>query len=276
MRSLRRTVTVAVWVAAWLAAWLAACVAACGCGSATEPTQPMRKPGTREPLTSQGVNHQGADGRPVRTVREVLDELCGRLRKIERHGTRPDALAVARALAALPGANLRGPLGPQGPPGPSGPVGPTGAQGPPGPSGPEGPAGPKGVRGPPGPQGPQGIRGEQGVQGLQGPTGVQGPVGPKGAAGSYSTKSDPYVQSGQLAIGPGQYGAAVASCKDRRDILITGGCRAAPAWIGYLTQVGPRHLGNRLLPAVWRCEYRNVSASATLQVHADVYCITVR
>jgi hypothetical protein len=127
-----------------------------------------------------------------------------------------------------------------------------------------------------GTQGPQGVRGEQGTQGIQGPRGVQGPVGPKGAPGAYSTKADPYVKRGALAIGPGQYGAAVAACRDRRDILITGGCRATPAWIGYLTQVGPQHLTTAQQAATWRCEYRNISPSTTLQVHAEAYCITVR
>lgn len=254
-------------------------VAGCGCGQASEKARSLdqAEPQTgAAPVTSAELTHRSADGQPVRSVQEALDEVERRIRRIERHGTRPDAIAVARALTALPGANLRGPAGPQGPPGPAGPVGPQGPLGGKGPAGPEGPSGPKGVRGPAGGQGPQGVRGEQGPQGIQGPRGVQGPTGPKGAPGAYSTKADPYVQQGSLAIGPGQYGAAVASCKDRRDILLTGGCRAAPAWIGYLTQVGPQHMTTRLKKATWRCEYRNASPSTTLQVHAQAYCITVR
>lgn len=252
---------------------------AAGCGQGKEPARSLTKakPGSPAAVVTSGeLTHRSADGQPVRSVTEALDEVERRLRRMERHGTRPDAIAVARALAALPGANLRGPVGPNGPPGPAGPVGPQGPVGGKGPPGPEGPSGPKGVRGPAGPQGPQGVRGEQGPQGIQGPRGVQGPTGPKGAAGAYSTKADPYVARGSLAIGPGQYGAAVASCKDRRDILLTGGCRAAPAWMGYLTQVGPQHVTTRLKKSNWRCEYRNASASTTLQVHAEVYCITVR
>ncbi len=250
-----------------------------GCGQGRESARSLDKAkpkGKSAVQTSAELSHRSADGQPVRSVQEALDEVERRLRRMERHGTRPDAIAVARALAALPGANLRGPAGPHGPIGAAGPVGPQGPVGAKGPAGPEGPPGPKGVRGPAGPQGPQGVRGEQGSQGIQGPRGVQGPVGPKGAAGAYSTKVDPYKQQGSLAIGPGQYGAAVASCKDRRDILLTGGCRATPAWIGYLTQVGPRQMMTRLKKANWRCEYRNVSPSTTLQVHAEVYCITVR
>lgn len=256
-------------------------LAAAGCGQSREPTRSLEQAkkasgGQAKAATSAELTHRSADGQPVRSVAEALDEVERRLRRIERHGTRPDAIAVARALAALPGANLRGPAGPNGPPGPAGPVGPQGPVGGKGGPGPEGSPGPKGVRGPAGTQGPQGVRGEQGSQGIQGPRGVQGPVGPKGAAGAYSTKADPYVQRGALAIGPGQYGAAVASCKDRRDILLTGGCRATPAWIGYLTQVGPQHLRTLQKKATWRCEYRNVSPSTTLQVHAEAYCITVR
>jgi len=256
-------------------------VVTAGCGQDRPPARALDSAGSKSkpnsvPVTSAELSHRSADGQPVRSVQEALNEVERRLRRMERHGTRPDAVAVAQALAALPGANLRGPVGPQGPPGPAGPVGPQGPVGGKGLVGPEGPSGPKGVRGPDGPQGPQGVRGEQGPQGIQGPRGVQGPAGPKGAAGAYSTKGDPYVQRGALAIGPGQYGAAVARCKDRRDILLTGGCTAAPAWIGYLTQVGPQHLTDRQKRADWRCEYRNVSPSSTLQVHAEAYCITVR
>jgi collagen triple helix repeat protein len=256
---------------------------AAGCGQAPEPvrTGDLAKATSGSEtqgsvVTSAELTHRSADGQPVRSVQEALDEVERRIRRMERHGTRPDAIAVARALAALPGANLRGPSGPHGPPGPAGPVGLQGPVGGKGPAGLEGPSGPKGVLGPAGPQGPQGVRGEQGSQGIQGPRGVQGPAGPKGPPGAYSSKADPYVQRGSLVIGPGQYGAALASCKDRRDILLTGGCRAAPAWIGYLTQVGPQHLTNKRKKATWRCEYRNVSPSTTLQVHAEAYCIPVR
>ncbi len=256
---------------------------AAGCGQAREPVgsgnMAKAKAQAASPgsvATSAELTHRSVDGQRVRSVQEALDELERRIRRMERHGTRPDAIAVARALAALPGANLRGRVGPHGPPGPAGPVGIQGGVGGKGPSGPEGPAGPKGVLGPAGPQGPQGVRGEQGSQGIQGSRGVQGLVGPKGPPGAYSSKIDPYVQRGSLAIGPGQYGAALASCKDRRDILLTGGCRATPAWIGYLTQVGPQHLSDRLKKATWRCEYRNASPTTTLQVHAEAYCITVR
>lgn len=195
---------------------------------------------------------------------------------MEKHGTRPDAAAVARALAVQPDLELRGPRGPQGAPGAPGPVGPQGPPGPRGPPGEVGPAGPRGTVGPPGPDGPQGVQGNQGPQGLQGPGGPQGPAGPKGAPGAYSTKADPYVQRGQMVIGAGQYGAAVATCRDLQDILITGGCRASPGWVGALTQAAPEAVGHKGQKASWRCEYRNLSTNTTMQVTAEVYCITVR
>ena len=206
----------------------------------------------------------------------ALQQLAQRVTRIEKHGTRPDAVLVAKALVALPDPALRGPVGPQGPPGPAGSIGPVGPPGGKGPPGPVGPSGARGIRGPLGERGPQGVRGEQGPQGIQGPRGVQGPAGPKGDTGAYARKQDLYQRRGALAIGPGQYGAAVATCQDRRDLLITGGCRAAPAWSGYLTQVGPQHIRNKNHRASWRCEYRNISPTATIQVHAEVYCIIVR
>ncbi len=120
------------------------------------------------------------------------------------------------------------------------------------------------------------MQGTQGPQGLQGPRGPQGPAGPKGDPGAYATKADPYVRRGKLTIGPGQYGAAVASCRHPRDVLITGGCRARPAWVGALTQATPENMLDKQARATWRCEYRNVSAQITLQATAEVYCITVR
>jgi len=218
----------------------------------------------------------GGEGRPPQTLREVIDDLRARLARIEQHGTRPDAEAVAGALARRPELELRGPRGPRGPPGPPGPVGPKGPPGPKGPAGEVGPAGPRGPRGPAGPKGPQGVQGTQGPQGLQGPRGPQGPAGPKGDPGAYATKADPYVRRGKLTIGPGQYGAAVASCRHPRDVLITGGCRARPAWVGALTQATPENMLDKQARATWRCEYRNVSAQITLQATAEVYCITVR
>lgn len=185
----------------------------------------------------------------------------------------PDAAALPRTLARVGGPTLRGPAGPAGP---AGPVGPPGPKGPKGAAGETGPSGPRGQPGPPGPRGPQGIQGEQGPQGIQGSRGPQGPVGPKGSPGAYATKGDPYVKRGQLRIGPGQYGAAVATCEDPRDILITGGCRASPAWVGALTQATPENVTAKTRRAAWRCEYRNVAAKTTLQATAEVYCIRVR
>jgi len=221
------------------------------------------------------VRYRSRDGKEV-SLSNLIAEILRRVDTIERHGTRPDSEAVARALARVGGPTLRGPQGPRGPPGPQGIPGPAGPPGPRGRTGETGPAGPRGLPGPPGPRGPQGIQGEQGPQGIQGSRGPQGPVGPKGAPGAYATKGDPYVRRGQLRIGPGQYGAAVATCADPRDILITGGCRASPAWVGALTQATPENMTSKTRRAAWRCEYRNVATKTVLQAAAEVYCIRVR
>lgn len=245
-------------------------------GSRTStPARPSTSGPSQTSVPAGRVQTRASDGKPL-PLSDLLAGILHRLETIERHGTRPDAEAVARALARIGGPALRGPKGPQGAPGPSGQPGPVGPPGPKGTIGETGPAGPRGLPGPPGPRGPQGIQGEQGPQGIQGSRGPQGPVGPKGSPGAYATKGDPYMRRGQLRIGPGQYGAAVATCEDPRDILITGGCRAAPAWVGALTQATPENVTAKTRRAAWRCEYRNIAAKTVLQATAEVYCIRVR
>lgn len=195
-----------------------------------------------------------------------------RVTRLEARPAGVDPAAVARVLVDLAPEGLRGPVGAAGGPGPQGIPGAPGPQGTVGEAGLAGPAGPPGPPGPHGPPGPQGVQGEQGPQGLQGPRGVQGPAGPRGPAGSYASKSDPYLRQGQLSLGPGQAGAAVAACREARDLLLTGGCRAAPSFVAVLTQAGPEHVTNPGQVATWRCEYRNVSTTAMLQVTAEVYC----
>ncbi len=208
------------------------------------------------------------------TLARVLQRIEGRLTRIETQGVLPDAKLIARALAATPDLELKGPPGPPGPPGPEGPPGPTGSAGPPGPKGSQGeqgPAGPKGVPGPPGPQGPQGL---QGPQGIQGPQGSRGPAGPEGPPGGYAHKSQVYRASAQLTIGAHLSGAVVAACRRPKDLLVSGGCGARPSWLGALGQAGALVADTTKQPASWRCEYRNLSGRNQLKIEAHVFCVT--
>jgi hypothetical protein len=205
-------------------------------------------------------------------VAAALAELSRRVKKLETHGSLPDAERVARALATVEGLDLKGPPGPPGPAGPAGPAGPVGPTGEKGPAGPEGETGPPGPRGPPGPPGPQGPQGLQGPQGIQGPEGPKGPNGPEGPAGGYSRKSQVYMTTAQLDIGPNLSGAVVAACRAPKDLLISGHCGADPAWLGALGQAGGVDLGAPKA-AAWRCEYRNLSAQSRVTITATAYCL---
>jgi hypothetical protein len=206
-------------------------------------------------------------------VARVMKELRRRVRRLEVHGSLPDAQNVARALATVEGLVLRGPPGPAGVPGPPGPAGPEGPRGEPGPKGPPGdpgPPGPRGEVGPPGPQGPQGL---QGPQGIQGPQGSRGPTGPEGPPGGYSRKGQIYSTTAQLAIGPSLSGAVVAACRTPKDLLVSGHCGASPAWLGALGQAGGVALDDRKKTASWRCEYRNLSSRNNITITATAHCI---
>ena len=207
------------------------------------------------------------------SVARALSELQRRLGEVERKGTLPDAKRVAQALAALPGRDLRGPAGPSGPPGPAGAQGPSGERGEVGPVGPRGDLGPPGSRGELGPPGPQGSQGLQGPQGIQGPAGPRGPLGPEGPPGGYARKSDLYSVGAQLTIGPGLSGAVVATCRDVKDLLISGHCGADPAWLGALGQAGGVELDAARKAAGWRCEYRNASSRRAITARAEVFCV---
>lgn len=113
----------------------------------------------------------------------------------------------------------------------------------------------------------------QGPQGIQGPPGPAGPAGPEGPAGGYARKRDLYRAAAQLVIGPGLSGAVVASCRDARDLLVSGYCGASPAWLGSLAQSGAVDADAPGSSAAWRCEYRNLSAQTSLALQAGVYCV---
>jgi len=232
-----------------------------GCPRAKEAPKPPPKPPTADQLAFEKT-----------TVAQALTELKRRISKIETGGTMPDAKKIAHNLAAIPGLDLRGPIGPAGPIGPPGPQGEKGVAGPIGPQGAPGelgPPGPKGSLGPPGPQGPQGL---QGPQGIQGPAGAKGPAGPEGPPGGYTHKRQVYRASAALKIGPGLSGAVVAACRSGKDLLVSGSCHAQPAWLGALGQAGATEMSGKT-PAAWRCEYRNLSRRESLTINALAFCI---
>lgn len=230
-------------------------------GAACPKPAPIPKP-TAETVPFGPTNVAGA----LRALRARLD-------LIEKNGTWPDARRIAAALAAHPGADLRGPAGPAGPPGPVGPAGPGGPRGEIGPTGPAGATGPTGLRGPPGPAGPQGTQGLQGPQGIQGPPGPKGGQGAEGPAGGYASKQAVYAASATLRLGTGQTGAVVAACRAGKDLLISGSCQLQPVWLGALGQAGAIDVDDPRRAASWRCEARNLSPAQPVQITARVFCL---
>ena len=226
-----------------------------------EPTPPPPKPNADQVAFGE-TNVAGA-----------LRVLAQRLALIEKNGTWPDARRIAAALAAHPGADLRGPAGPAGPPGPAGPAGPVGPRGEIGPVGPAGATGPAGLRGAPGPAGPQGTQGLQGPQGIQGPAGPKGGRGVEGPAGGYADKRAIYHANAQLRLGAGQTGAVVAACRAGKDLLISGACQLQPVWLGALGQAGAINVADPRRAASWRCEARNLSPGQPVQITARVFCL---
>jgi hypothetical protein len=194
-----------------------------------------------------------------------------RIAIIETRGA-VDTEKVAATLLA------KGTLGPPGPPGEKGPAGPAGPIGPGGvgPAGPEGGRGAKGDPGPVGPEGPQGIQGLQGAQGLQGLQGAQGPKGPTGPAGAYGQKSDVARKESRVSVGGGLVATAVASCERAQDLLVTGGCYADPQWLAQLIATRPVGMVDSSSAASWRCDYKNTSATTTIEIVAEVYCVRPR
>jgi hypothetical protein len=217
-----------------------------------------------------------------RLARQVqsLDEVTQRVATIEREGTAVDQERVAEAVAPLlldAGIQgLKGDPGLQGETGPMGPAGPPGPEGAQGHQGPQGPEGPRGDRGPAGPPGPQGIQGLQGAQGLQGPQGAQGPQGPPGPPGAYAAKEDLVRRETRVTVSPGMVASAVAKCERASDLLITGGCTAAPMWLGQLLSAQPFAMSDPQSAAGWRCDYRNTSTVNGIEIEAEVYCVRAR
>jgi hypothetical protein len=204
---------------------------------------------------------------------EAISDHTQRIGAIEARAD-VDAERVAQKMARLPeSAGLHGPIGPIGDRGLTGLPGPRGPDGPPGPPGIQGPPGERGERGPAGPEGPQGIQGLQGPQGLQGTQGTQGPKGPAGPPGAYSSKDDLIRKDQRVSLAGGLVATAIANCERATDLVITGGCSSDPMWVGQLINAKPVGITDTRNPAGWRCDYRNTSATETIEVIAEVFCV---
>jgi hypothetical protein len=64
----------------------------------------------------------------------------------------------------------------------------------------------------------------------------------------------------------------VATCDRETDLLITGGCSAAPVWLARLLVSQPFGLTSSRQKAGWRCDYRNDSGQHPVEITAEVYC----
>jgi len=162
---------------------------------------------------------------------------------------------------------LQGPQGLQGLKGDTGPIGPQGAKGDkgdPGLTGPQGLQGLAGLAGPQGEQGWVGPMGPEGPKGDKGDTGPQGPQGIQGPAGVGVDRAKTYFVSSRVTINPDQTDAAMASCNDSNDILLSGGYQSPGPWLDTYTSI-PVSLANQ----TWYAGAMNNGAGPdTLTVYA--------
>src|SRR5262245_24966896 len=206
-----------------------------------------------------------SDDERVKQLEARTAEHTQKLAAIDQRGAVDTQAVAAELLAKGSAAGLTGPAGPPGPAGQIGSAGPPGPAGT-GPVGPPGERGQKGDPGPRGPEGPQGVQGTQGPQGLQGQQGIQGPKGPPGPAGAYGHKTDLGRRESRITVGAGLVATAVAPCEHATDLLVTGGCWAEPQWMAQLVASRPLAMTDTGNPAAWRCDYKNTSTTATIEV----------
>ena len=77
----------------------------------------------------------------------------------------------------------------------------------------------------------------------------------------------------RISVGATMVATAVASCDRAADLLVTGGCYADPQWMAQLVASRPVAITDATAPASWRCDYRNTSPGATIEIVAEVYCV---
>lgn len=161
-----------------------------------------------------------------------------------------------------------------GPAGPSGADGPMGIAGSPGEKGDTGAQGVPGVRGNTGSPGPRGEQGIQGVAGPAGPVGV-GQTGARGAAGTngvLSGKAGLYSVQVTVNAAPGD-ADVVAPCKNKKDILLNGGCLLEGNFPTY-TLSAPSNADAATAVSGWECGVGSDSSNGwTLTAYAT--CIAV-
>jgi hypothetical protein len=70
--------------------------------------------------------------------------------------------------------------------------------------------------------------------------------------------------------------SAVAACERTEDLLVTGGCYVDPMWTAQLIATRPVSLMDPNAAASWRCDARNTSDAAEIELIAEVYCVQPR
>jgi hypothetical protein len=120
------------------------------------------------------------------------------------------------------------------------------------------------------------VQGKEGPQGIQGTEGSQGPRGPSGPPGAYAQKNDLTRREARVTVGPGLVASAVAQCEKVEQLVVTGGCYADPMWSAQLIAARPVGMMDAQSAGAWRCDARNTSESASIDLVAEVYCVESR
>jgi hypothetical protein len=64
----------------------------------------------------------------------------------------------------------------------------------------------------------------------------------------------------------------VARCDRPTDVIVGGGCSAEPIWRAQMLGSKPFRLADTADRAGWRCDYRNTSTTAEIEIAAEAYC----
>ncbi|HEY0254295.1 MAG TPA: hypothetical protein VGC41_22360, partial [Kofleriaceae bacterium] len=94
--------------------------------------------------------------------------------------------------------------------------------------------------------------------------------------GAYGRKPDVTRKEARVSVGGGLTATVVASCDRAQDLLVTGGCYADPQWLAQLIATRPIGMTDAASAASWRCDYKNTSASGSIEIVAEAYCVRPR